>query len=582
MLEASQAAASCRRPELQREILLLLADSLHRGGRLGDALEARRQAQEIQEELAMKIEDKELRSRFLARAGRPASSAEPGGSSRPPAEAGARWSDGFGSLYDISQAINSIMDPEALLEKVMDLAIEKVGADRGVIILFDGPGGEMRVRVARNTEKETLDDAIAYSRHVVREAADGRAVLSVDAGEDERFRDFRSVKRYGIRSLACVPLRLGGEVVGTVYLDSHREAVAFDENDLHFLEIFANMAALSLQNARAFDGLRRENRRLQQEIQGRFSYGNIIGKSARMKEVFQIIEKVAASSLSVLIHGDSGTGKELVARAIHFNGPRKEARFCSQNCAALPETLLESELFGHVKGAFTGADASRPGLFELASGGTLFLDEIGDMSLAMQGKLLRALQEGEIRPVGGRKSIQVDVRILSATNKDLDRLMADGKFREDLYYRLNVVRVGLPPLRDRKEDLPLLVDHFLQQVAQESGAPEKRLDGDALSLLLRYHWPGNIRELEHEIQKLAVFAEGDVITLEDLNRHQDLFNKLTDLTDESPLESIEEVERKQIVRALLETSGHRGKAARLLGISRATIFRKIKQYGISV
>jgi transcriptional regulator with PAS, ATPase and Fis domain len=270
-----------------------------------------------------------------------------------------------------------------------------------------------------------------------------------------------------------------------------------------------------------------------------------------------------------------------VARAIHFNGPRKDAPFFSENCAALSETLLESELFGHVKGSFTGADASRQGLFELASGGTLFLDEIGDMSVGMQGKVLRAIQEGEIRPVGGKTTVKVNVRILTATNQNLERLLEEGKFREDLYYRLNVVQLNLPPLRDRKEDIPTLVDHFLHKISETSGKAEKRLDVDALALILRYHWPGNVRELENEVYKLSVFSEGDVINIDDINRHQDLFNKLTNLDDESPLESIEEVERKQIVRALHETAGHRGKAAQILGISRATIFRKIKQYGIS-
>jgi len=488
----------------------------------------------------------------------------------------------MGGLYEISQVMNSILEPEALLEEVMDLAIERLSADRGVLILFDGPGGEMRVRVARNTERETLDDAIAYSRHVVREAADGRPVLSIDVGEDERFRDFRSVRMYGIRSLLCVPLRLRGDVVGTVYLDSRRPSAAFSEESLHFLEIFANMAALALHNAQAFDGLRKENLRLREEMQERVSYGNLIGKSQPMQDVFQLMRKVTESTLPLLIFGESGTGKELVARSVHYNGPRKAARFCSQNCAALPEALLESELFGHVKGAFTGAESSVIGLFEQADGGTLFLDEIGDMSLAMQGKVLRAVQDGEIRPVGGRETLHVDVRFLSATNKNLEQLLKEGRFREDLYYRLNVVRLTLPPLRDRKEDIPLLVDHFLAKEGKASNKPPKRIAEDALTLLLRYHWPGNVRELENEVKKLAVFSAGDLISMEDINEHHELFQKLTDLSMESPLESIEEVERKQIVRALLETSGHRGKAALLLGISRATIFRKIKSYGISV
>jgi Nif-specific regulatory protein len=577
--EAASSARHALQPQLQRESELLLAESLQKGGRLGDALDARMRAQGILEEMSMKIRDEQRRSEFLSRAGKPASSAPASAS-----QAGSSPSlpAGLGGLYEISQAMNSILEPEKLLEEVMDLAIERLNADRGVLILFDGPGGEMRVRVARNTERETLDDAIAYSRHVVREAADGRPVLSVDVGEDERFRDFRSVRMYGIRSLLCVPLRLRGEVVGTVYLDSRRPTVAFTEEGLHFLEIFANMAALALHNAQAFDGLRKENRRLREEMEGRFSYGNMVGKSQKLQDVFQIMKKVTESTLPVLILGESGTGKELVARSIHFNGPRKDARFCSQNCAALPEPLLESELFGHVKGAFTGAEASRAGLFELADGGTLFLDEIGDMSLPMQGKVLRAVQDGEIRPVGGRKTVNVDVRFLSATNKDLEQLLKEGLFREDLYFRLNVVRLTLPPLRDRKEDIPLLAEHFLAKEAGAAGRAPKRLAEDALALLLRYHWPGNVRELENEIKKLTVFSAGEVISLEDINEHQELFQKLTDLSVDSPLESIEEVERKQIVRALLETGGHRGKAAHLLGISRATIFRKIKAFGISV
>jgi len=576
--EAASSAHRCTLPELEREAELLLADSLQKAGRLGDALDARMRAQGLLEEMSMKIRDEERRSDFLSRARRPASAA----AGPPLTEAQRPASEGMGSLYEISQAMNSILEPETLLEEVMDIAIERLKADRGVLILFDGPGGEMRVRVARNTERETLDDAIAYSRHVVREAADGRPVLSMDVGEDERFRDFRSVRMYGIRSLLCVPLRLRGEVVGTVYLDSRQPSAAFTEESLHFLEIFANMAALALHNAQAFDGLRKENLRLREEMEERFSYGNLVGKSQPMQKVFQIMKKVTESTLPLLILGESGTGKELVARSVHFNGPRKAARFCSQNCASLPEALLESELFGHMKGSFTGAESSHIGLFEVADGGTLFLDEIGDMSMAMQGKVLRAVQDGEIRPVGGRKTLHVDVRFLSATNKNLEQLVKDGLFREDLYYRLDVVRLTLPPLRDRKEDIPLLVEHFLAKEGQATEKAPKRIAEDALTLLLRYHWPGNVRELENEVKKLSVFSAGELITMEDINEHYDLFQKLTDLSMDSPLESIEEMERKQIVRALLETSGHRGKAAQLLGISRATIFRKIKAYGLSV
>ena len=305
---------------------------------------------------------------------------------------------------------------------------------------------------------------------------------------------------------------------------------------------------------------------------------SIVGPTGPMRRVHQLIDKAAACSLPVLIQGESGTGKELVARAIYERSTRKERRFFSENCSALSESLLESELFGHVRGAFTGADRDRKGLFELADGGTLFLDEIGDMSLPMQAKVLRALQDGEIRPVGGKDMRRVDVRIISATNKDLEQMIKDKLFREDLFYRLNVVRIPLPPLRERKEDIPLLVDHFLTKAARDSGAPPKRIDMGTLQLLLRYAWPGNVRELENEILRLAVLCPGEVITQRDLMDNAELYDKITSLDDAQAFTRLEELERLQIEKALMEAGGNRARAADLLGISRATIFRKLRKY----
>jgi len=268
---------------------------------------------------------------------------------------------------------------------------------------------------------------------------------------------------------------------------------------------------------------------------------------------------------------------------VHFSGPRRQRKFFSENVAAIPDTLLEGELFGHMRGAFTGADRDRKGVFELADGGTLFLDEIGDMSLPLQSKLLRALQDGEIRPLGAKESLKVDVRVISATNRDLEGMISRGEFREDLYYRLNVIKIHMPPLRERKEDIPILVDHFLERASEASGQARKRLDISALQLLLRYDWPGNVRELENEILKLTVLASGDVITQQDVTGNRELFEKLTRLGGKSEaFTTLSEMERRQIEMALVEAGGNRAKAAQLLGISRATIYRKLREHGISV
>jgi transcriptional regulator with PAS, ATPase and Fis domain len=278
-----------------------------------------------------------------------------------------------------------------------------------------------------------------------------------------------------------------------------------------------------------------------------------------------------------MIRGESGTGKELVARAIHHNSPRRERKFFTENCAALTDTLLESELFGHVRGAFTGADTNRKGLFELADGGTLFLDEVGDMSLAMQSKLLRVLNDGEIRPVGAETTRRVDVRVVSATNRDLEAMVRQKGFREDLYFRLNVVPVKLPPLRERRDDIPLLIDHFLAKIARENRAPKLRVDPGLMSLLTRYDWPGNVRELENQMYKLALFAAGDTLTRDAAAHDPEFFTRIS--VSGRGVES--NVTADDLRAALRETKGNRDRAAELLGISRATLFRKLKQFQIA-
>jgi len=434
--------------------------------------------------------------------------------------------------------------------------------------------------VARGVDRQTIADATRYSRSIVREAGQGRSIMTIDAENDGRFKDFRSVSLFHIRSLICVPLRLRGRIIGTVYLDSRLTGAGFSEEDLRFLEAFAHQATIAIENSRRHAELREENELLKKASGERFSFGNLIGRSRPMQQVFALLERAADSSIPVLIEGESGTGKELVAKALHFSGPRKGEPFVSQNVSAIPESLLESELFGHTRGAFTGADRDRKGLFELAHRGSLFLDEIGDLPLLMQPKLLRVLQESELRPLGGRRSLTVDVRVISATNRSLRELVREGRFREDLFYRLNVLRVVMPPLRERREDIPLLIEHFLRLMAKSRGGVRMAVDDAVMGLFVRYDWPGNVRELENILSRLSVACRGNRITRPDLESDPDLGRSFGPLLEPPPVDSLRDLEGQQIRRALDKTAGNREQAARLLGISRATIFRKIREYRI--
>jgi DNA-binding NtrC family response regulator len=343
---------------------------------------------------------------------------------------------------------------------------------------------------------------------------------------------------------------------------------------------------LVLERAMETVRLRGENRRLKAQLHDRFRLGNIVGAHGSMQDVFRLVEKVAASSATVLIYGESGTGKELIARALHFNSVRASHPFLALNCSAVPEPLLESELFGHEKGSFTGAIARKPGLFEQAHEGTLLLDEVGELPLSMQAKILRVLQEKEIRRVGGNASLSVDVRIVAATNRDLVRHMKEGKFREDLYYRLNVFPIFLPPLRGRTTDIPGLAEHFLVQFASEAQKPVPRLMPQTLALLMRYPWPGNVRQLESALERACLLAEGDVIT-PDLLPAEVRENLSGPGEGSLPLEipdegiSLEAVERDLLEKALRKAGGTLSRAARLLGISYRTLQYRLDKFGIS-
>jgi len=320
-----------------------------------------------------------------------------------------------------------------------------------------------------------------------------------------------------------------------------------------------------------------ENISLHQKLEEHYRFENIIAKSPKMQQVIELIQVVAKSNATVLITGDSGTGKELVARAIHSQSYRKDKPFIAVSCAALPESLLESELFGHEKGAFTGAHAQRKGKFEVANRGSLFLDEIGDMSANIQVHLLRVLEEEEFTRVGGNELVKVDIRLISATNKDIKRAVANDQFREDLYYRLNVVTIELPPLRERKEDIPLLAQHFLKKFAVENQKELTDFSPEATDFLLKYEWPGNVRELENAIERAVILAKNSYIEVADLPQENLLLAHSA-----PPGKSLEEIEKNHILNILNETGGNCTKAARILGISRVTLYNKIKAYGLNV
>jgi Nif-specific regulatory protein len=532
--------------------------------------------------------------------------------------------DGLYRIAQINTLINSEHNLRNLLELIMDTVIELAGAERGFLILKEKDS--LAIRVARNFDRESIKKPAFKVSHSVAEGVirTGRPVLSADALNDPTFSAGATVSDLKLRSLLCMPFRVRDRILGCVYIDNRFKTGVFIEDDLPLLQAFADQAAIAIENARLFEEnlLRQEElRRSKEEIERlnaelrekiekqsaelaqvtqdllssrrdfepRHDFGRIIGKSRALKEVFTVLDKVIDTDEPVFVHGESGTGKELVARAIHANSPRaKSGRFVSENCSAIPDTLMESGLFGHEKGAFTGAVASRPGLFEQAHQGTLFLDEIGDMSLDMQKKLLRAIQEGEIRRVGGQDVIRVDVRIISASNKDLAELIKAGKFREDLFYRLNVVKITLPPLRARREDIPLLADHFLRQIALEQNQPARAIDEAAMSYLQAYPWPGNVRELENEIRRAVALSEGTITfdVLKEEIRSKDALKPPVKIAPGAALkdivrEAVEDLERRVILKALESCGWKKTEAARALGISRPTLDAKIDAYNLT-
>jgi transcriptional regulator with GAF, ATPase, and Fis domain len=479
-------------------------------------------------------------------------------------------------LHEFSVRLMTSRSVDELLETLLDSVIEITGAGKGVVLLVDpADAGKAapRVRASRNVQREVIEDpAGGISDSIVRRVIETkRPVIVSDALSDTTFGQSESVIALKLSSVMCAPLLSQGEAIGALYVGNDEVKHLFERRQLDLLEIFAGQASLILQNAMLLSALRADKAKLAQELSDK-RFGEIIGSCASMQEVFRKLQKVAATDISVMITGETGTGKELIARELHRRSNRANGPFVTVNCGAIPENLIESEMFGHVKGAFTGAIASRPGKFQQADAGTLFLDEVGELPLALQVKLLRAIQERVVYRVGDSKPEKCDIRILAATNRNLDEMIKTGEFREDLYYRLNVVNIWLPPLRERGDDIFIIGKALLSKYADEMNSPVRGFSPQALAAIKRYGWPGNIRQLENRIKKALVLCDQTLLAPEDL-----------DLGPESqepilPLEKAkEEFQRKYVLAALERNNGNRTQTARELGVDPRTIFRYLEK-----
>jgi transcriptional regulator with GAF, ATPase, and Fis domain len=481
-----------------------------------------------------------------------------------------RMARDLGVLLRIASRINRLRHTQELVREMLDAVFEIIPADRGAVLLGRG---EKDFSSVYGKHREHHSNPVRVSRtvveHVMRERV---AVLTNDIKTSDALKSAESLVAEKISSLMCVPLIVVEKLLGVIYLDANDPMVHFDEDHLQLLAAIAGMAAVSLENARQVEWLEEENNRLKSTLAIEH---NMIGESGPAQEVYRFIQRVAPAKSAVLICGESGTGKELAAHAIHANSLRADHPFVPINCAALTETLLESELFGHEKGAFTGAIGRKQGKLEVAHGGSVFLDEIGEMTLAMQSRLLRFLQDHKIERVGGTRSIELDVRVIAATNRDLEQMIKAGTFREDLYHRLNVVKLTMPSLRQRKEDIPLLANYFTAKYAKECKRAIVGITPEARALLQTYDWPGNIRELENAIERALVLGSTDTIGVDDLPR------RVADLADDGQppakyYDAIKDAKRQIILNALAQTKGNYTEAARLLGIHPNNLHRVIR------
>ncbi len=538
-------------------------------------------------------------------------------------------------LLDIIKRLAGEHDIDRLLERITDSAIELSGAERGFVLLV-GEDGQLEPHLVRDATTTPTDPSVKFSRSIAEAVLiDGEAIVTVNARDDLRLAEYLSVHELMLQSVACVPIRARGKNLGVLYLEHRGRRGRFEESDLETLGAFADQAALALYNARLLADLGRretELRRAYEELEqaktqvdevlsvrteelaatrrkletmrsephSRYQAHGIVGRSPPLLRMFDLMDRIRDTDVPVMIQGESGTGKELVARAIHFGGTRRDGPFVALNCGAVPEALLESELFGHVRGAFTGAHRDRAGVLSQATGGTLFLDEIADMPAKMQIDLLRVLQDGTLKRVGASEEERVDVRIICASNRPLQDMVRQGSFREDLYYRLHVVEINLPPLRMRLDDLPLLCDHFLKRFSSREGLTQKRLSKEALAMLQTHPFPGNIRQLEHALLSACVMSPETLIEASDLRPllgssetgSSRVTTGVADITTSQrskpqwsepvaeTLDDFKSQEKKRILAALDQHSWNRASAARALDMPRRTFYRRLKEHGI--
>ncbi len=493
-------------------------------------------------------------------------------------------------LYEISQLIGSSLDCQEVFPDILRTFHSRLGMNRGTITLLNPITRRLEIRAAHGMSEEE----IGRGKYLVGEGITGKVV---ETGEPmvvpqickEPLFLNRTQSREDLvksdTSFICVPIKNGSNVRGALSVDRlFTEEIAFEE-DVRLLSIVASMVAQGLKIQQMVreekEQLLSENIILKEKLRETYNLHNIVGTSHKMAEVFQMIERIAGTDVTVLIRGESGTGKELVANAIHFNSSRASKPFLKLNCGALPDTLIESELFGHEKGAFTGATEQRLGRFERADGGTLFLDEIGTLNLTAQAKLLRVLQEKDFERIGGNRTFRVDVRIIAATNKDLERAIEEGTFREDLYYRLSVFPVFLPPLRERKTDIPLLSDFFVEKFNHKHKKDVRRISTAAIDMLIQYHWPGNVRELENCIERAVLLCTDRVIHSYHLPPTLQTGERSGTVPSLSFEESVKNFEKDLIIDALKNSRGNMAEAARLLKTTERIISYKIRKLQIN-
>jgi Nif-specific regulatory protein len=493
-------------------------------------------------------------------------------------------------LFELSQLLDQSMDLNLVIQPVLRTIADRLGFHRAAVTLLDRQTAEIFIEAAVGLSQSQQE----RGRYRLGEGITGQVVQSGTprviplVANDPSFLNRTGARKKKTEkdiSFICVPIKMGNETIGAFSVDRPSAEPDELEDDVRLLSIVASLIAQAvrirqnvMEEKRA---LLEENSRLQEELKERFRPSNIIGNSRAMQDVFDMIAQVSRSDATVLIRGESGTGKELVAHAIHYNSHRAERPFVKVNCAALPETVIESELFGHEKGAFTGAINSRKGRFELANGGTIFLDEIGDLSPTTQIKLLRVLQEREFERVGGNETQRVNVRVVTATNRNLEELVEQKLFREDLYYRLNVFPIHIPPLRDRKSDILLLADHFIEKYANQNHVAVRRISTPAIDLLTSYHWPGNVRELENCVERAVLLSVDEVIHSHHLPPSLQSAESTNTEFHGTLKESLDNLERELILDALKSTRGNMAKAARLLGITERIMGLRVQKHGIS-